>query len=139
MSSTQPDWRDVRIVELEKELAETKALLKAALERIAQLERQLGLNSRNSSKPPSSDNEKARKVRRRRAGSGRSQGGQPGHTGHCRALLPEEQVDHMLSYFPSHCDACGLELSELEATGKLIRHQVFDVVPKLIECTEHRA
>ena len=41
--------------ELEIELVETKALLKQALERIAELEERLNLNSNNSSKPPSTD------------------------------------------------------------------------------------
>lgn len=132
MSDEPRDWRDERIAELE-------AALQAALERIAELERQLGLNSQNSSKPPSTDNEKARKKRRRRKRSARPPGGQPGHQGHCRELLPEKQVDHFLSHFPTVCDECGCELSDDDAVGEPYRRQVFELVPKLVECTEHQA
>jgi len=45
------DAKDKRIAELEKRVAELEALLKAAHEKIATLEK----NSANSSKPPSSD------------------------------------------------------------------------------------
>jgi len=41
--------------ELEAELARTQELLKKALDRIATLEDQINKNSKNSSKPPSSD------------------------------------------------------------------------------------
>lgn len=138
MNNESRDWRDERIAELEAENAELRKALAQALDRIAELERQLGLNSTNSSKPPSSDNEKARKKRRRRRKTGRSPGGQPGHEGHCRKLLAEEDVDHFESHFPSHCNGCGLELSPDDAEGTPVRWQVFELVPKLVECTEHR-
>ncbi|WP_430687901.1 DUF6444 domain-containing protein [Lujinxingia sediminis] len=90
MGETPRDWRDDRIAELEAENAQLKQMLREALQRIAELERMLGLNSQNSSKPPSTDNERARKRRRRKKPSGRVPGGQPGHQGHCRELLPED-------------------------------------------------
>jgi hypothetical protein len=102
------------------------------------LERQLGLNSQNSSKPPSTDTEKARKKRRRRKRSGRSPGAQPGHDGHCRKLRPEEEVDHFQPHFPESCNSCGLELSPEHMSGKPLRRQIFELVPKLVECTEHQ-
>ena len=43
------------IVELRAEIAELKAIILQRDERIAELERRLGLNSNNSGKPPSSD------------------------------------------------------------------------------------
>ena len=138
MSDEPRDWRDERIAELEAENAELRRLLREALERIAELERQLGMNSRNSSKPPSSDNERVRKKRRRRRKSGRSPGGQKGHEGHFRRLLPVEQLDHVIAHHPTHCEECGLELSPDDAVGRPTRHQVSEVVPNLIETTEHR-
>src|SRR5690554_4593747 len=131
MGETPRDWRDERIAELEQ-------LLHEALQRIAELERMLGLNSQNSSKPPSTDNERARKKRPRRKPSGRAPGGQPGHQGHCRELLPEEQVDHIQQHIPPNCRECGQELSAQDAMGRPTRHQVFELVPKLVECTEHQ-
>lgn len=40
------------------EIAQLKALLKSALDRIAELEAQINRNSKNSSKPPSTDQKK---------------------------------------------------------------------------------
>src|SRR6266851_3009232 len=67
---------------------------------IAELERKLELrqqNSTTSSKPPSSDGmagkQRARCSRRRK--SGRKPGGQPGHRGHWRGLVPPERVDEV--------------------------------------------
>ena len=31
-----------------------------------------------------------------------------------------------------------MELSTEQVVGKLVRHQQFELVPKLVECTEHR-
>jgi hypothetical protein len=74
------DPRDARIAELEEQL-------KAALARIAELEARLGLNSRNSNKPPSSDGPGV--VRGTKPATGRKPGGQKGHKGYKREL-PEK-------------------------------------------------
>src|SRR6266516_165542 len=57
-----------------------KALAKA-LARIAELEARLGLSSKNSSKPPSSDGLAKPPSRSLRARGRRKPGGQPGHPG----------------------------------------------------------
>jgi len=84
---TQRDFRDDRIGELELEQQ-----LKAAPERIANLEERLGTSSRNSSKPPSSDSPKQQADRKKKAAAitkrfskKRKPGGQPGHKGFSRA------------------------------------------------------
>jgi len=83
------------------------AVQKQALE-IQTLRTQLSLNSRNSSKPPSSDGHKKRKPKKTRASSGKSSGGQPGHAGHHRALLPVSEVDDvMFCDVASPCERCG--------------------------------
>ena len=48
--------------------------------RIADLERQLNMNSRNSSRPPSTDGFKRPQKKRKR--TGKLPGGQEGHEGH---------------------------------------------------------
>jgi transposase len=69
------DERDKKIAALEKENAELKA-------RIGELERRLGLNSSNSSKPPSSDGLRKKPAPQNlREGSGKTSGGQVGHKG----------------------------------------------------------
>ena len=77
--------------------------------RIAELERQLGLNSSNSGKPPSSDGlKKPARVMSLREKSLNKPGGQKGHKGETlrQAIKPDVTVDH----FPSSCSGCGAAL-----------------------------
>lgn len=55
--------------------------------RVNQLEEQVGQNSRNSSKPPSSDPPNVKQPPPKEK-SQRKQGGQPGHVGRGRRLKP---------------------------------------------------
>ena len=68
---------------------------------IADLERQLALrrqNSTTSSKPPSSDGLAGRQRERgRRKKSRRKPGGQVGHPGHCRPVVPPERVNEVVA------------------------------------------
>lgn len=93
-------------------------------ERIGQLERRLGRNSRNSSQPPSADPRGAA-PRRGKDSSGRKQGGQPGHEGKGRPLLPAWAVDEVIEHWPTGC-ACGHVFSAAErvTAGEPARHQV---------------
>ena len=94
------------------QIAQLEKRLEAALARIAQLaeenarlheengrlKERLGLNSSNSSKPPSSDAPGT--PRQSKRPTGRRPGGQPGHKKHERALLPPEQVQHIVEVPP---------------------------------------
>jgi transposase len=73
-----------------------QVLILAQRERIRELEAQLGQTSANSSRPPSSDLPQA-PARPKAPPSGRKRGGQPGHRGTYRALLPVEQVDEIVA------------------------------------------
>ena len=66
---------------------------------VRELEARLGQTSANSSRPPSSDPPQA-VAKRRPPPTGRKRGGQPGHRGACRALLPIEEV-HERSIVPT--------------------------------------
>ncbi len=69
--------------QLKTEIAILKDQLALLLERVAQLEAQLALNSHNSSKPPSSDGFlRPPKKRSLRQATGKKPGAQPGHAGH---------------------------------------------------------
>jgi transposase len=108
-------------------------------ERIAQLERRLNRSSRNSSQPPSVD-PPGTPPRRGKDASGRRQGGQPGHEGKGRPLLPAWAVDQVVDHWPDRCD-CGHEFADEErvAVGDPVRHQVEELPAITVTVTEHRA
>jgi transposase len=107
-------------------------------ERIAQLERKSKRSSRNSSQPPSQDPPGA-PPRRGKDSSGRKPGGQPGHEGKGRPLLPAWAVDEFVDHWPSAC-GCGHVFAdcELVADGEPARHQVEELPPIHAVVSEHR-
>lgn len=113
----RPSYDDlaVLVVELRAEIVELKA--------------RLAVNSRNSSRPSSSDglgkpsvDPKKRSLRR---SSGRQQGGQEGHGGARldRVAFPDSSVEHP----PERCDECGAGLAGAESAPGGESRQVFDV------------
>src|SRR3954453_987336 len=107
-------------------------------ERIAELERRLGLNSGNSGKPPSSDGlKKPVRVSSLRERSGKKPGGQKGHQGEtlCRTETPDAIIDH----YPPNCAGCGGRLTEAMVTGFVARQVVDLPEPRPLIITEHRA
>lgn len=104
-------------------------------EQMALMQERLKLDSRNSSKPPSSDGPGAGNRAQRRA-SQRKRGAQKGHPGAFRALLPEAQVDAAHDCAPAPMCDCG---GTVGVKGKPVRHQVFDVPPVVVpEVQEYR-
>ena len=95
----------------------------------ADLRRRLGENSSNSNKPPSSDPPGQREERTKPTPSGRAPGGQPGHKGTRRTLLPASKVTRSSECYPPECRRCGTDLPRRPDPDPL-RHQVFDV-PKI--------
>lgn len=81
-------------------------------------------NSKNSSRPPSSDRYQSQE---KRTPSERSPGGQPNHPGSFRALIPQEKINHVIVLKPSHCMNCGQEL--FGEDGDPFRHQVTELPP----------
>jgi transposase len=121
------------------------ALLLALINKIEMLEEEvaeLKRNSRNSSKPPSSDRGKPNGTKGG-AGDGkgrgkRKQGGQPGHGGHTlrRTANPDNTVTHHL---PASCGHCGAGLAGA-GLDRYDTRQVFDLPAEIkVEVTEHRA
>ena len=105
--------------------------------RIAELERRLGLNSSNSSKPPSSDGlKKPARVRSLRERSGKKSGAQPGHEG--ETLRQVANADHVIDHHPPVCSRYGEALTP-DASGDYAARQVFDLPePRPLVVTEHR-
>src|ERR1019366_8704280 len=114
------------IAALQEQNAALSALVAALQARVAELERQLGLNSGNSGKPPSSDGLKKKPVRVKslRERSGKKTGGQKGHPG--RTLSRTENPDATVAHFPATCPGCGGPLNEAMAIGHTAR-QVYDL------------
>src|SRR3954462_371294 len=119
--------------------AAAQTLIVAQRERIRELEIRRGQDSSNSSRPPSSDPPQA-PVRPKAPPSGRKRGGQPGHRGACRALLPVEQVDEIVPVVPERCRHCEQPFSETTARGRgrLWRHQVVELLPLAVRVTEYQ-
>ncbi len=113
--------------------AEQIELLRAE---VAELRRQLGQNSRNSSKPPASDSPFAKPaLKSLRRSSGRQPGGQPGHPGSTLALVnsPNERLRHE----PDRCSGCGVDLAGAPQVG-MERRQVVDLPPMTVQVIEHQ-
>ena len=106
--------------------------------RVAELEARLKQNSRNSSKPPSSDGlAKPSAPRSLRGASGRKPGGQPGSEGHHLAQV--EVADAVVPHEPERCACCGESLEDAELVG-VERRQVFDLPPEMrLRVCEHQA
>ncbi|MGH3091580.1 MAG: IS66 family transposase, partial [Gaiellaceae bacterium] len=107
--------------------------------RVAELERRLNRSSRNSSLPPSQDPPSA-PPRPKQPGRRRKPGGQPGHEGHRRPLLPLERVDEVVEHWPERCRACAHVFSEDERLDAAPpqRHQVSELPPIAVSVSEHR-
>jgi transposase len=118
------------------ELVEANRRLEA---RVAELERRLNRTSRNSSLPPSQDPPSA-PPRPKQPASGRKRGGQPGHEGSHRSLLPTERVDEIVEHWPKRCPACAHVFAEWERldAAERARHQVAELPPIAVRVTEHR-
>src|SRR5438874_9642603 len=134
--------RSERIAELEKQVQEKEKELADAQKKIAEqekqitdLERQLALrkrNSTNSSKPPSSDGLAGeQRPRGRKHKSQRKPGGQPGHPGHHRPLIPTAEVNVLKVLLPERCQHCGRKLPQkadrVTTEGEPRRHQVTEI------------
>src|SRR5262245_32377053 len=105
---------------LEVRVTELEATVQRFLERLQK-------DSHNSSRPPSSDPPHAMRPQPRRRASGRKRGGQPGHQGQSRALVPIEEVACVVPVKPAQCARCQHSLEGDDPQPH--RHQVTEVPP----------
>ena len=140
------DPRDQRITELEAQLVARDAEIAALTRKVDELtqlvlalKEQLNRSSGNSGKPPSSDTPNQRAERQGRGATGGKRGGQPGHTGSKRDLLPPAQVNEFNPLFPDACESC---FSPLPQTSNAVqRYQTVDLPvlkAHVIEWLRHR-
>ncbi len=119
--------------------AENRALwerIKILEEGLKVLKERLAQNSRNSSKPPSSDGPDKPAPRSLRPRGERKSGGQPGHKGYTLKMV--KNPEHIVRHRVDKCEKCSRSLKEEKATD-IERRQVFDIPPVKIEVTEHQA
>ena len=139
---TRPETDELKRLQQENEQLREQVAEQA--KRIADLERALALhqqNSTTSSKPPSSDGlAGGPRERGRRRKSRRKPGGQAGHPGHTRPLVPPERVNDVVRLFPDACRHCA---HALPAAGRALadacrRHQVTELPPIAAHITEYQ-
>ena len=70
--------------------------------------------------------------------SRRKPGGQPGHPGHARPLVPPERVNAIIDLAPDACRHCQRVLHARDAVGDPRRHQVTELPPIEAHITEYR-
>jgi transposase len=123
-------------------LAERDAQIATLLEQMAALQSQVAdltarvkSNSRNSSKPPSSDGLAKPQPKSLRGKSGRKPGrpkGQPGAT-----MQLTDHPDRRVRHRPAKCGCCGKSLKGAEVTA-VERRQIIDIPPVRAKTTEHQ-
>ena len=119
---------DARSAELEERIAKLEKELAKALDL-------LGQNSSNSNKPPSTDPPAAKHAKKKPNGGPR--GGQKGHRGSRRALLPAERIDEVVDLFPAECASCWKPLPQVPDKFPK-RYQLTDLKPLAVHTTEWR-
>lgn len=135
LSHAQKDELIRMLWPLQQQVQDLMGQMVVMQDRIKQLEGRLALNSKNSSKPPSSDGMNKPAPRSLRVAGQNSSGGQKGHPGSTlsQAAQPDKIVIH---HVPDHCQACHCELPFAYVSET---RQVFDLPLVKHEVTEHHA
>ena len=122
--------------ELINTVAELNQTIDELNQTIKELKEQLNKNSKNSSKPPSSDGlKKPNKDRSLRQKSGKKQGAQDGHDGVYLSVI--SNPDFIEKHMHSDCDGCPYRDSCLDkACVKESRHEIDAEV--VVNVTEHQ-
>ena len=126
---------DARIDDLEKQVQDLTTRLDVSENRTRELENQIAKNSRNSSKPPSTDGFKKPSPKSLRKKGMRKTGGQAGHNGHTLKMV--DNPDHTEVHTVEVCEKCNCLLAD-KPVDKVEKRQIFDLPPIKITVTEHQ-
>jgi transposase len=119
---------------LQQQVQDLMAQMLVMQERINQLEGRLALNSKNSSKPPSSEGLSKPAPKSLRATGKKPNGGQNGHSGN--TLRQSSKVDEAIQHqAPTHCSVCQLELQDHTLAET---RQVFELPPLAMRTVAHQ-
>ena len=117
-----------RCVELEARVAALEAQLAAAQK-----------NSRNSSKPPSSDIvNPPPKANKRGPRKKRKRGGQPGHARHQRPRFEDHELDQIFEWRLRACPCCVGPLQDADQPPKCFQQMELEVSPVHVDETGHK-
>jgi transposase len=123
------------LAERDAEIGLLREALAGLQSQVADLAAQVKANSRNSSKPPSSDGLAKPAPKSLRGKSGRRPGrpkGQPGAT-----MELSDHPDKKVRHRPARCGCCGKSLKSAPVTA-VERRQVIDIPPVKAVTTEHQ-
>lgn len=120
----------------EQKFEEQDRVIKSQAFRIKELEDQISKNSRNSSKPPSSDGFKKPGPKSLREKSGKKPGGQKGHKGTTLKMVSNPDITER--HEVNQCGNCKKDLSD-QSPDSIDRRQVYELPPLKITVTEHKA
>jgi transposase len=137
---TQLAEQQARLAQLaaqQVQLREQQAQIALLTAQVAKLTEQQNRNSTNSHLPPSSDGPGSSTKDKPRGKSGRKRGGQKGHRGSHRELLPEACVDRFVDLFPPTCLCCGHPLPQIPDAAAC-RYQQLDLCDHRPHLTEWR-
>ena len=123
------------LTQRDAEIAVLREQLSGLQSQVADLAARVALNSRNSSRPPSSDGLAKPAPKSLRGKSGRKPGrpkGQPGAT-----MQLSDHPDKTVRHRPARCGCCGKSLKRAAVTA-VERRQVIDIPPVKAATTEHQ-
>jgi transposase len=124
--------RDAIIAELMRRLAVLEA-------EVRELKARLGVNSSNSSLPPSANPPSAPKPVVKKP-TGRNPGAQPGHEPHLKQRLSPDRISDIISFVPKKCGRCQAALPQQAGPNdpEPSWHQVVELPALVAEVTEYQ-
>jgi transposase len=123
------------LAERDAQVAELRVLVADLQAQVAELAARAGQNSKNSSRPPSSDGLGRPVPKSLRKKTGRRPGRPKEQPGVTMGLI--DHPDHVFRHAPSACRNCGAGLEGARETG-VERRQVTEIPPVKAEVTEHQ-